>query len=285
MLNSTHDHQDNVSSSASIPAIDVHAHYGAYLRGPAEDPVNRFMTGDAEVVLRRARQSNIRLTIASPLQALLPRFGGDPVQGNLDAARIAATMPGLRQYVVIDPLKPETYAQAEEMLAQPQCVGIKIHPEEHGYPISDHGDAIFAFAAKQRAIVLAHSSEQNSLASDFVRFTNAYPEVRLIIAHLGCGWDGDLTHQVRAIQQSRHGNLFTDTSSARSITPQLIEWAVGEIGADKILFGTDTPLYLTAMQRARIDHADLGEREKRLILHENAMRLFGFTEQDLAGDA
>lgn len=266
---------------SSLPAIDVHAHYGTYIRGPEQDPVNRFMTGDAGVVLQRALQSNIRLTIASPLRALLPRFGGDPIQGNLEAAQTVATTRGLRQYVVIDPLKPETYAQAEEMLTMPKCVGIKIHPEEHGYPISKHGNTLFEFAARHRAIVLAHSSEQNSLASDYVCFANEFPEVRLIIAHLGCGWDGDLTHQVRAIQQSRHGNLFTDTSSARSITPNLIEWAVGEIGADKILFGTDTPLYFTAMQRTRIDNADLGEREKRMILFENAMSLFNFSASEL----
>ena len=122
--------------------------------------------------------------------------------------------------------------------------------------------------------MLAHSSEQNSLAADYVRFANAYPEMKLIIAHLGCGWDGDLTHQVRAIQQSRHGNLFTDTSSAKSITPNLIEWAVREIGAERVLFGTDTPLYSAPMQRARIDHAEISELDKRLILAENAMRLF-----------
>ncbi len=97
--------------------------------------------------------------------------------------------------------------------------------------------------------------------------------MKLIIAHLGCGWDGDLTHQVRAIQQSKHGNLFTDTSSAKSITPNLIEWALREIGADRILFGTDTPLYFAPMQRARIDHAEISEQEKRLILCENAMRM------------
>ena len=71
------------------------------------------------------------------------------------------------------------------------------------------------------------------------------------------------------------GNLFTDTSSARSITPKLIEWGVKEIGAERILFGTDTPLYFSSMQRIRIDHADLPEREKRMILCENAERLFG----------
>jgi predicted TIM-barrel fold metal-dependent hydrolase len=261
----------------TIQAIDVHGHYGRYDRGK-RDIVNEFMTGDAEVVVRRARQANTRLTIVSPLQALLPRFGGDPVAGNSDAAQVVAGTKGLLQWVVIDPTKPRTYEQAEEMLKLPKCVGIKIHPEEHGYPIAKHGRAIFEFAARRRSVVLGHSSEKNSLAADYVKFANAFPEVTLIIAHLGCGWDGDLTHQVRAIQANKHGNLYTDTSSAKSITPQLIEWAVQEVGAERILFGTDTPLYFAPMQRARIDHADISDDAKRLILCANAMRLLDLPE-------
>jgi predicted TIM-barrel fold metal-dependent hydrolase len=262
----------------TIQAIDVHAHYGRYERGKP-DAVNDFMSGDAAVVVRRARQANTCLTVVSPLQALLPRGGGDPVAGNEDAFHVVARTDGLLQWVVIDPTKPRTYEQADRMLQTPRCVGIKVHPEEHVYPISEHGRALFAFAAERRAVVLAHSSEQNSLAADYVRFANDHPETRLILAHLGCGWDGDLTHQVRAIQQSRHGNVFVDTSSARSITPNLIEWAVREVGAERILYGTDTPLYFAPMQRARIDHADLGERERRLILRDNAVRLLGLAPE------
>jgi predicted TIM-barrel fold metal-dependent hydrolase len=268
-------------SSETIQAIDVHAHYGKYDRGQA-DVVNEFMSGDVELVVRRARQANTRLTIVSPLEALLPRFKGDPVSGNVDAARVVARTEGLLQWVVIDPTRPETYGQAQEMLRLPKCVGIKVHPEEHGYPIAEHGRAVFEFAAERRAVVLAHSSEQNSLASDYVTFANEYPEMKLILAHIGCGWDGDLTHQVRAIQQGRHGNLFADTSSARSITPGLIEWAVREVGAEKVLYGTDSPLYFAPTQRARIDHADLSDRDKRLILCGNAMKLFGLPEAPLS---
>jgi uncharacterized protein len=79
--------------------------------------------------------------------------------------------------------------------------------------------------------------------------------------------------QVRAVQASRHRNVFTDTSSASSLIPNLIEWAVKEIGAERILYGTDSPLYSAAMQRARIDHAELSDAEKRMILRENAQRL------------
>ena len=69
-----------------------------------------------------------------------------------------------------------------------------------------------------------------------------------------------------------------DTSSARSILPNLIEWAVEEIGADRILFGTDTPLYFAPSQRARIDHAGVRDEDKRLILRENAVRLLGLEQ-------
>ncbi|RLT05114.1 MAG: hypothetical protein DWI21_13330 [Planctomycetota bacterium] len=259
----------------SILAIDVHGHYGRYIGEAGDQLADGFYSGDAAEVVRRASAVNIVLTIVSPLTALKPRFQADSVAGNIEAARVVAQTPGLKQYVVIDPLRPQTYSQAEEMLAQPQCVGIKLHPEEHGYVIRDHARPIFEFAARHRAIVLTHSSEKNSLAADFVPWVNEFPEVRLILAHIGCGWDGDLTHQVRAIQQSRHGNVFADTSSARSITPGLIEWAVREVGADRVLFGTDTPLYHAAMQLARINHADLSDDVKRQILRDNALRLFG----------
>jgi predicted TIM-barrel fold metal-dependent hydrolase len=261
-------------STESIQAIDVHGHYGVYDRGQ-HDVCNEFMTGDARLVAERARQANIRLTIVSPLEALLPRGQGDAVAGNRNAARIVGETPGLLQYVVIDPRRQETYRQAEEMLQLPTCVGIKIHPEEHVYPVQEHGAAIFEFAARHRAVVLSHSSEKNSLAAELVVFANRFPEMRLILAHIGCGWDGDYTHQVRAIQQSTQGNVYADTSSARSITPNLIEWAVREIGAERVLFGTDTPLYHTSMQRIRIDHADLSDAEKEQILCRNAERLLG----------
>lgn len=265
-------------STEHIQAIDVHAHYGRYVRRGMSDEIADFMTGDASVVVRRARRANIVQTIVSPLEALLPRGGADPLRGNANAAKIVSETEGLLQYVVIDPLKPATYEQAAEMLQLPKCVGIKIHPEEHLYPIAEHCQKIFEFAARHRAVVLTHSSEKNSLAADFVPFLNNFPEVRLILAHIGCGWDGDMTHQVRAIQQCKHPNVFADTSSARSVTPKLIEWAVKEVGVDRVLFGTDTPLYEASMQRIRIDHANLSDQEKQMILRDNAIKLFGLKD-------
>jgi predicted TIM-barrel fold metal-dependent hydrolase len=262
-------------SVKNLQAIDVHAHIGRY-KGVKSRISDKFMTGNAEVVIERAYLANTRLTMVSHLKALLPRYHSDPVAGNIYASKEVERVDGLLYWVVVDPLKHETYQQAEEMLKSPKCAGIKIHPEEHGYPIVKHGRPIFEFAERHNAVVQSHSGEKNSMPEDFVKFANEFPDVKIIISHLGCGWDDDLTHQVRAIQKSKYGNLYTDTSSAKSITPNLIEWAVREIGAECILYGTDSPLYFAPMQRARIDNADISDNDKRLILCGNAIKLFGF---------
>lgn len=270
-----------------FPAIDVHAHYGTYYRDGSSDLQNLMASGDAEAVVERAKRARTELTVVSPLLGLLPRGRADAAEGNREAARIVPSTAGLLQWVVIDPNREETYEQATQMLAEPHCVGIKIHPEEHCYPITQHGDRLFEFAAGHSAVVLVHSGDENSLPEDFLPFAERYPEANVILAHLGNGGGaaGDPTTQVRAIQASTKGNLYVDTSSARSITPQLVEWAVDQIGADRILYGTDTPLYQSEMQRARIDHAELTDDQKKLILRDNAVKLLDLPQASTTDSA
>jgi predicted TIM-barrel fold metal-dependent hydrolase len=255
-----------------VQAIDVHAHYGAFCRG-VNDFADVLKSCDAPGVVERARQSNVVVTVASPLTGLLPRYEADAIEGNDEAEKIIGQTEGMRQWVIVNPLQPQSYEQAAQMLALPYCVGIKIHPEEHDYPIKEHGQALFEFAARHKAVMLTHSGDPNSMPDVCVSFADEFPEMTLILAHLGNGCDGDPTHQVRAIEESRHDNVYVDTSSAQNLMSGLIEWAVGEIGAELMLFGTDSPLYSTAMQRARIDAAEIDDESKRIILRENALAL------------
>jgi predicted TIM-barrel fold metal-dependent hydrolase len=262
--------------SAAAPltaAIDVHAHFGA-ATGHGNAVRDRFMSGDENTVLRRAQVTGTALTFCSPLRALLPRRDNDAVAGNEESRRLISGRRGLRYWVVVDPRCPATFEQAAESLADPWCVGIKIHPEEHVYPIAVHGLRLFELAARHGAVLQSHSGEPNSLPADFLPFADQFPEVTLILSHLGCGYNGDPTHQVRAIQACRHGNVYTDTSSAQSIMPNLIEWATREVGAERILYGTDSPVYFAPMQRARIDHAEIDDTTRQLILAGNAERVF-----------
>jgi len=262
------------SDIRSVRAIDIHGHVGRY-HGSALDLIDGFYSGGPEDVLRRASWANVESTFVSPLGAIFIHFGGDSIAANADLAAEIRRFPGLFHWVVVEPGRPESFVQAEALLQTPRCVGIKIHPEMHKYPIKEHGAKIFAFAARLGTVILSHSGEDFSVPADFLPFADDFPGVKLILAHIGWSRDGNMTRQVKATQMSRHGNLFADTSSSMSITSNLIEWAVGEIGPERILFGTDTPLYFSPMQRARIDNAEISDEAKKMILRGNAERLFG----------
>lgn len=269
---------------SEVPAIDAHGHYGRYIH---ENPlVADFSSGEAEVVAARARSCGVAWTVVSPLAGLLPRGRTTAVvPANEAAFREVPATKGLLQYVIVNPLQPETYAQARRMLQAPWCVGIKVHPEEHAYRIADYGDELFAFFAEVGAPVMTHSGCPNSLPAEFVPFANRHPGARVLLAHLGngAGDRGCVDLQVRAVQAAKHGNLWIDTSSARSILPRLVEWAVREVGAERLLFGSDTPLYHVALQRTRIEAAEITPEAKRVILRDNAWRFFNLDRLPAGG--
>jgi len=255
-----------------IKAIDVHAHFGDYL---AEDKIYAdIMSGDIDTVGKMAKQANTKVTIVSSLKAFFPE-PGNPASANIEAVSLIKNKIGFMFWIVVDPMCPETFVQAEVFSNEKFFAGIKIHPLLHKYPIKKYGGRIFEFAAKNQFVVQSHSGQDNCMPEDFVDFADSFPEVKIIISHLGCSDTERLTLQMDAILKSKKNNLFTDTSSFRSIFPGLIEMAVKNIGAYRILYGTDTPLYFSPSQRARIDNADISDAEKLLILRENALNIFG----------
>jgi len=263
-------------SFIGFPAIDVHGHYGACRGDGPVSQTDRFMSATAAEVAQRGRNCGVERTLVSPLAGLFPRGRADAVSANEVAFREVPGVPGLLQYVIVNPLQARTFDQARNMLQAPWCAGIKIHPEEHDYRITEQGEALFAFFEEVQAPALTHSGCPNSLPADFVPFADRHPGARVLLAHLGNG-AGDAQRadlQVRAVAAARHGNLWVDTSSYRSIMPGLIEWAVKELGPERLLFGSDTPLYHVAAQRARIEAAEISAAAKRLILRENALRFF-----------
>ena len=170
----------------------------------------------------------------------------------------------LCQWVVMDPRIPQTFEQTERMLAGDKTVGIKLHPLYHQYSLPQYADALFSFAAKRKAVVLIHPEEQPDYV---IPIADRYPDVTFIVAHLGD------EHYVDAVAYARHGNVWTDTSGIASSKNALLEYAVERIGSERILFGTDT--YAAGFQRGRVEYALISERDKKNILRDNALRLFG----------
>ncbi len=263
----------SVSPSLQITnAIDVHAHIGQWRRESSVK--NNALSGGPEVVARRAEIGGIRLSFISAMDVLMPEYP-DPTPGNATARAAAEEYDSLRFYAVLNPTLPHSFEDVAELLAHPKCIGIKIHPREHQYEISEYGQAVFEFAVEHQAVVLSHSGNPGCWPQEFIPFMNAIPKARLILAHLGHDeLNQTFVLQTEAIKQAAAGNVYTDTSSSSSVFSGLIEYAVNEIGADRILFGTDSPCYFSPMQKARIQYAEIDQAAKEAILWKNAERLF-----------
>ena len=252
-----------------IIAIDTHCHinYGVKEKLPNNNLSKIMVEGDLysaypNTIKRVSEAAHIEKVFASPFIGLFDREQTE--QANEDMAKFAADNEFLYQWVVIDPRNDNTFAQAERMLNNKKCVGIKLHPVCHNYSLEEYGDKVFSFADQLSAIVQIHPEKG---ADYIVPFADRYTRARIIMAHLG----GEA--HIRAVRNAKHGNVYVDTSGMASLKNMLIEYAVSQIGSERILFGTDT--YSAASQRGRIEFSMITDSDKENILLNNAKELFG----------
>ena len=242
-------------------AIDIHSHFNHGAAGDHNDPNFDMLSIPT---LEFMKEENTRFGIGE--------VGYSTYASVLSSEYIAKENEYLKalsdndkniyQWVVVHPTQKETFDQAEKMLSSYKVLGIKIHSAMHGYDIRQYGDKIFSFAHEMKATVLMHPHK----ICDMLDFADKYPNMKLIIAHLGS------REHIDVIKAAKHGNVYTDTSGAMSSLNNIIEYATESVGSEKILFGTDT--YSPAFQYSRVALANISQADKENILYKNAIRLF-----------
>ncbi len=98
-----------------------------------------------------------------------------------------------------------------------------------------------------------------------------YPRARLIMAHCGGAWE----FGIKAVR--RCPSVVVDTSGANP-TQGFLEMALRDLGPERIVFGSDGTLRGFASQIAKIEGAKVPPKARKMILHDNAMRLFRFAK-------
>ena len=244
-----------------LKAIDSHTHINHGMKWDSPNEGNCY-TAYLDKLLKMKEATNTEYLFASTFASLLSTEITE--QENEYMFQLAKEMDCIYQWVVIEPRNENTYKQAEKMLESGKCVGIKIHPLSHKFSLDEYGDRIFSLASAYKAIVQIHPEKE---ASYILPFADKYSDVTFIMAHLGD------EHYVDAIEYAKNGNVYVDTSGMASSKNMIVEYAVGRVGSERILFGTDT--YAPGFQRGRIEYALISEQDKENILRNNAQRLFG----------
>ena len=244
--------------------VDIHCHFnhGSAL-DIAETPLN---CCDIGFLQESYRHMGIRWGGISTFASVYHPGGEGVVESNDWLYAFTQRENWVRQWVVVDPRVPESFRQAEYMLQNPKTLGIKIHPVFHKYDFGEFADQIFSFADKLGAVVLMHPVMTPEGMEQVSHFADKYPNMKLILAHL-CSEE-----HVDVIQNAKHRNIYTDTSGSASSMNNVLEYAVGRIGSDRILFGTDG--YSAEFQFGRVALSRLSFGDKENILYKNAQNLF-----------
>ncbi len=133
--------------------------------------------------------------------------------------------------------------------------------------------AIVRRAAELRVPVYQHTWYKTtgnlpgeSTPEDAARLAAACPGAKIIAGHTGGQWELG----IRAIR--RRGNLWAGLGGSDP-TAGMVEMAVRELGAARVLYGSDCPGRSFASQLAKVLGAEIAPVEKRLILGANLRRL------------
>jgi predicted TIM-barrel fold metal-dependent hydrolase len=261
-----------MATTASAAAVDVNAYLGAW-------PFRRLSHTTPDALLRKMDAVGIECAVVSRLENVfyknvlagnrdlhalvkdhrdrfIPAYTINPgYPGWEDDLRICVDELGLR-YVRLHPNYHRYHPLA------PDCVGLLERAQELGLVM------LLALAMEDERLHHWLAMVQDVAPADVSEAVNAFPGVRFLLT---TGTFRQLADVWQRVDDTR--NLYVENSR--------VQGPVGDVdrlcrlmGADHVLFGSNLPLYHPESARLSIDHAALDDATKRLLLFDNARRLF-----------
>jgi len=165
----------------------------------------------------------------------------------------------------------ESLAELDRCVRDGPMVGVKLWIAKHCN--ASELDAIIKRATELKALIFQHTwfnalggKPGESTPLDLAELAARHPHATLICGHTGGDWE----RGIRAIRL--HRNISVDLAGSDP-TAGLTEIAVRELGAERVIYGSDAGGRSFASQLGKVFGADISESAKKLILGENLMRL------------
>lgn len=233
--------------------VDVHSHFWEYPAHFSDDfkQQARRARGDVEVDLTVRWQE---YAAGATVCAKTVVFGGKAKLSGLwvpdhAVAAYAATQPDrLIGFLSLDPTQPGWQDELMEGHQNLKLRGIKLMPMYAGFfPQDRRFDYLWEYATKHHLPVLLHTGTtfvsqaplELTLPRHLDEVATRYPEVRMILAHLGHPYEGECVATIR-----KHPHVYADCSALHYRPFQLYHslMLLQEYGVwHKLLFGSDYP--------------------------------------------
>lgn len=152
--------------------------------------------------------------------------------------------------------------------------GVKIHPDIQGVAMNDRRfDDLYAALSQLDMPLLCHTGDSryhNSNPPEFLDVLNRFPRLKVIGAHLGC-WS-NWTEGVELLRG--RDQVWVDCSSSLyALSPEQARRIIRAYGAQRVLFGSDYPMWNAGEELKRLDALGLTDGEIEKIHGLNAQAL------------
>ena len=254
--------------------IDFHTHiYPDDIARKATDSIcdfydlNTSLTGAADVLLERGKKAGISGYVLLPV-AIRPEHVHHINQFIVQKSAAHAEFFGFGTlHAGMDDFDSEI-----DYIKFSGLKGVKLHPDSQQFAIDDARLFPIYDRLQGNLPVLIHCGDKRydfSHPRRLLRVLNEFPKLQVTAAHLG-GW----SVFDEAFELLKNQSCYLDISSCMSFltAEQMVKYIRG-YGADRILFGSDFPLWDPAKEAEAFLQLDLHIDEQENIAYRNAERI------------
>jgi predicted TIM-barrel fold metal-dependent hydrolase len=163
-------------------------------------------------------------------------------------------------------------AELDRCVKNGPMVGVKFWVARHCSDLEM--DPIFQRAIELKAVIFQHTWSKTdgtqypgeSTPEDLIAVARRYPKAQFICGHTGGTWELG----IRAVREQQ--NVLVDLAGSDP-TNGITEMAVRELGAERVIYGSDAPGRSFASQLAKVYGARIPDDAKQKIFRDNLRRL------------
>lgn len=174
-------------------------------------------------------------------------------------------------------INPQAAGEMEYLKSHRKDIhGIKLHPSCDRIRITDRLVRPFLdFAEGENLPVIVHCGRWQEMSSYAfaLEVASAHPEVSFILSHMG----GDTPElEMATIQDTKAARLANVSLGIEGVREYwAVERAIEELGAERVIFGSDYPLGHPRMYLGLVDALRISGDQRAQVLGGNMLRLLG----------
>lgn len=260
-----------------MPIIDCHCHiYPEKIAEKAVESIGKFYSlpmrynGTAAQMVSESRAAGITHSVVFSVATKPSQVASI---NNFIAEEVSA-LGSLTGLGAVHPESADQRADIENIVSL-GLKGVKLHPDIQGYGIDDERcEKIYGICRDCGLTVLIHLGDLRydySNPNRLIPVLKKFKGLKIIGAHLG-GWSlwKEAEEQLKGFEDFR----VDCSSSLAFMPPEQARDIIRGYGAERVLFGTDYPMWDFGDELERFDALKLSGREADMILYKNAAEIF-----------